>query len=246
MCFCVTIFILCQQISVATVKRVFINASSSSLPVFTNAHRPENLGHYLVPVEFKDEHNDSDFTLLQASTDKDCLSSDNQQVKDCVANDEERGTTGLLYLQQVSFDCILELRNEGNLLPTSSYIIARSYFDPFTGSSACQFLEAPGDSESTKSLSLMAGLSLSLRIKARDFDSSYEVWSESVSIPFQPSFSLDVTNVTLTSLQHSLPLSVSGTQQVLQSIQVCTYMYQIVLNYMYMYIHVECTWFVIL
>ncbi|XP_019850460.1 PREDICTED: nuclear pore membrane glycoprotein 210-like [Amphimedon queenslandica] len=204
------------EISVATVKRVYINVSSS-LPVFTNAHRLENLGHYLVPVEFKDEHNDSDFTLLQASTDKNCLS-ENQQVKDCVAN--ERGSPGLLYLQQVSFDCILELRNEGNLLPTSNYIIARSYFDPLTGSSACQLLEAPGDAESSKSLSLMSGLSLSLRVKARDFDSSYEVWSESVSVPFQPSFSLDVTNVTLTSLQHSLPLSISGTPQVLQSIQV--------------------------
>ena len=196
--------------------------STSSLPVFTNAHRPDNLGPYLVPVEFKDEHNDSDFTLLQASTDKDCLS-DNEQVKDCVTNEEKRGSSpGLLYLQQVSFDCILELRNEGNPLPTSNYIIARSIFDPHAGSSACQLLEVPGDAETSKSLSLMTGLSLNLRVKARDFDSSYEVWSESVSIPFQPAFSLDVTNVTLTSQQHSLPLSVSGTHHVLQSIQVCT------------------------
>ena len=170
----------------------------------------------MVPVEFKDEHNDSDLTLLQASTARGCLN--DSSSRECL---EDRETIPLSYLQQVYFDCYLELRKDGNALPTSNYIVAKPLFDPLTGSSACQLFEADiKDEEGSHTLSAMPDLSLGLRVKARDFDSSYEVWSERLSVPFLPAFSIDATNVSLTSLQHSVPLTISGVQHVLQTIQV--------------------------
>ena len=48
---------------------------SLPLPVFTNAPVQDERGPYQIPVEFKDEHNDTDFTDLVSSPSEDCLES---------------------------------------------------------------------------------------------------------------------------------------------------------------------------
>ena len=109
---------------------MFSVSSSSSLSVFTNVSRQDEVGTYLVPVEFKDEQNNTNFTLLSASPNKACLNGFNfegQQVSD-----------DTVYLQQVDYECILDLQNAGNVLLVSKFIIAKPFFDWTTGQSFCE------------------------------------------------------------------------------------------------------------
>ena len=106
-----------------TIQRVIFNlssiSSSSFLSVFTNSPRQDEVGTYLIPVELKDEQNNTDFTLLSASPNKACvngLNFDGHQVSD-----------DTMYLQQVDYECILDLQNAGNVLPVSKFVIAKPF-----------------------------------------------------------------------------------------------------------------------
>ena len=199
----------------ATIQRVIFNlssvSSSSSLSVFTNAPRQDEVGTYLIPVEFKDEQNNTDFTLLSASPNKACLNGHNfegQQVSD-----------DTVYLQQVDYECILDLQNAGNVLPVSKFIIAKPFFDWTTGQSFCELL--PGtDNDALGTLTTMSQLSLTLKVKAKDFGGTYEVFSHFLDIPFLPAFSVDISSVLLTSHKPTVLFTALGLSKVLQSLQV--------------------------
>ena len=187
--------------------------NSNIPPLFTNAQRPDELGPYLIPVEFKDEHNNTDFTLLQASPNKACLEG---IVKDNTLN----ALDDVIYLQQVKFDCVLELQSFGNVLLTSKYVASNPLFDHVTGRSYCNLLPVLDDDGARKTISTMDHLRLTLKVKAKDFDETYDVWSELLSIPFYPAFHCDIVNVSLTTYQHTSLLTISGLNTILNSLQV--------------------------
>ena len=181
------------------------------MSVFTNSPRQDEVETYLIPVEFKDEQNNTDFTFLTASPNKACLNGLNferQQVSD-----------GTIYLHQVDYECILDLQNAGNVLPVSKFIIAKPFFDWKTGQSFCELL--PGtDSDALGTLTTMSQLSLTLKVKAKDFDGTYEVFSQSLEVPFLPAFSIDISSVLLTSHKSTVLFTTLGLPKILQSLQV--------------------------
>ena len=66
----------------------------------------------------------------------------------------------------------------------------------------------------------MSRLSLTLKVKAKDFGGTYEVFSQSLDIPFLPAFSVDISSVLLTSHKPTVLLTALGLPKVLQSLQV--------------------------
>jgi nuclear pore complex protein Nup210 len=198
------------EISVATVQRVVFNlasvSSTSMPPLFTNSPVKINPSLYRIPVEFKDEHNSSDFTLLQAAQGGNCIEDYNDSMD------------GPVYLQQVHFDCILQLTSSGISLPTSQFIAASPIFDKSTGMSYC-VLDTAGDDGVGRTLSTMEDLVLHLKVRASDFDENYEVWSAPLPIPFVPAFHSDASQVLLTSEQSTVKITLSGHRSVLESIQ---------------------------
>ena len=204
----------------ATIQRVIFNlssiSSSSSLSVFTIAPRQDEIGTYLIPVEFKDEQNNIDFTLLSASPNKACLNGlnfDSHQLSD-----------GAIYLQQVDYETILSLQNVGNVLPVSKFVIAKPFFDWTTGQSFCELL--PGaDSDALGILTTMSQLSLTLKVKPKDFDGTYKMFSHSLEGPFLPAFSIDISSVLLTSHKPTVLFTALGLPKVLASLQVRKHYY---------------------
>lgn len=140
-------------------------------------------------------------------------------------------------------------RGGGGEIPVGNFISTRSIFDSLTGRSYCELYtplssspsfidDNSGGDSTTATLSSMPHLSLKLQVKGKDFDSTYEVLSEWLSVPFLPAFSLDQTNVTLTSLKHSALITVTGLSNVLHSIQVhVQYMYN---NNYEIRVHIQC------
>ncbi len=197
---------LSLQISVAALKRIAFTISSS-LPLFTNGPVQDERGPYRIPLEFKDEHNDTDFTELLTSSNEDCLN-DNRIVVD-----------SSVFIQQVDFQCIVELSDGPNTLNSMKFIYAKSVFDPLDGKSYCELLPSD-DKEASVTLSTLQGLRLSLKVKAGDFKGTYHVWSKVLEVPFVPAFSVDTTSVLLSPTEPSIQVKVSGLLKVLNTIQV--------------------------
>ena len=185
-------------------------SSSDPLPPFTNAPVQEEMGPYLIPVEFKDEQNDTDFTELISSPNKACLSG---------LDSVESSSTSNVFLQQVKFSCELELMNGPSFLNADIFVLAEPVFNLLNGRSYCQ-LYPTDDQEAVKVLSTMDRLRLILKVKASDFKEQYDVWSEGLEIPFSPAFSVDIGEVLLTPESPSVNIKVSGLPTVLNSIQV--------------------------
>ena len=196
----------------ATIKAVVVDAPDSS-SVFTNGERQEEIGPYRVPVAFKDEQNNTDFTELRASPIKACWSELNIES----ASSESPPTD--VFLQQVDFQCLLELSHSGNNLPVEKFIEAVPYFDLSTGLSYCE-LRPSSDASSLQLLSTKDNVVLNMKVKARDFDVTYEVSSQSQTIPFLPAFSVDMYHVRLSPTEHTVLVKLAGVPKVLQNVQV--------------------------
>ena len=197
----------CQQISVATLKRVvFAVPSNSPLSIFTNAPVQDERGPYRIHIEFKDEHNDTDFTKLLSSPNEDCLN-----------DGSVLGSSQ--FIQQIHFQCIVELSDGSNPLNAMKFILAKSVFDPLEGDSHCQLI-ASDDCLAAETLSTLQGLRLTLKVKASDFKETYSVLSNVLDVPFVPAFSVDTTRVLLSPTEPSIQVKVSGLLKVLNSIQV--------------------------
>ena len=185
-------------------------SSSSSLPIFTNAKRQEEIGPYFIPVEFKDEQNNTDFTALTTSPSKACLLTSNLKHQDSLYS---------AFLQQVDFQCFLELENAGSPVIASKFVRAEPFFDLATGNSFCELLPT-SDNRALETLSTMERLKLTLKVKASDFKGTYEVWSSGLEIPFLPAFYIDINDTLLTQTKPSSEVKVTGLTKILNSIQV--------------------------
>ena len=186
------------------------SSSSSSLPTFTNAKRQEEIGRYFIPVEFKDEQNNTDFTALTTSPSKACLLS--SDLKD-------QNSLYTAFLQQVDFQCFLELENAGSPVISSKFVRAEPFFDLATGNSFCELLPT-SDNRALETLSTMERLKLTLKVKASDFKGTYELWSSGLEIPFLPAFYIDISDTLLTQTKPSSEVKVTGLTKILNSIQV--------------------------
>ena len=202
------------EITVKRVEEVVIKANEKELPLFTNAPRREELGAYSVLVSFyhtqgprSTTHDKGYFTSLIVSPNPACSS-------------EASIESGGVYVQQVPFECLLELTNNGSPLDSQRFISTRAHFDHKYGTSSCVLLPIK-DHQAVEFLSVKDKLSLSLKVKAFDSASTYQVFSSALSVPLLPAFSLSRDNVTLTASDPSTTLSVTGLPRQLQAIQVC-------------------------
>ena len=207
------------EITVKRVEEVVIKTNEVDLPLFTNAQRQKELRVYSVPVSFYHTHTQGRttgpgifdkgyFTSLPVSPNPTCSS-------DLVG--EEEGGRG--YIQQVPFQCLLELKDSGSLLESQRFISARAHFDHKYGTSSC-FLLPNNDHQAVEFLSTKEKLSLSVKVKAFDSAGTYEVFSSPVSVPLLPAFSLSRDNITLTSADPSTTITVTGLPRQLQAIHV--------------------------
>lgn len=205
------------EITVKRVEEVVIKANEKELPLFTNAQRQKELGVYSVHVSFyhalgqreASGHDKGYFTSLTLSPNPACSS--------------EVGLTGRsgggLFIQQVPFQCLLELNDNGHPLETEQFIFAEPHFDPKYGTSSCYLL--PNNvHQAVEFLSTKDKLMLSLKVKAFDSAGTYEVFSSPLTVPLLPAFSLSRDNVTLTSTDTSTTITVTGLPHQLQAIQV--------------------------
>ena len=115
----------------ATIKTVVVDVPYAA-SVFTNGVRQEEMGPYRVTVAFKDEQNNTDFTELRASPVKACWSELN--IETACSNSPPTN----IFLQQVDYQCTLELLSSGNALPINKFMEAVPYFDSSTGLSYCE------------------------------------------------------------------------------------------------------------
>ena len=194
------------EVSVSKVQEVRFNMTDD-LSTFTNAYRQQELGVYRIPVEFLHTHSGAKFTLIRVSPKVAC-------------SKEVNSSEGDVYIQQVPFECVLELKDGGNLLAVRKFIKAESYFDSKSGSSFCNLIPTE-DPHAMETLSTISKLSLSLRVKASDRAQTYEVYSNRQSIPFVPAFSLSRKSITLTPSDAAVEITVTGLPKQLQALQVC-------------------------
>lgn len=187
---------------------------TGELPLYSNARRPDELGPYQLAVEFSHEHGPGPFTPLVMSPNKACAEGVNISH-----HDNETTPTTERYLQQVMFECIVELHSLGNALPASNFISVDAMFDHSTGESSCVLL-AVEELSAVESLSVMEELVLSLRAKAMDTLWTYEVFSDPVQIPFIPAFFIGERTVEIMGPESTCDLVVSGLAAQLNSIQV--------------------------
>ena len=202
--------------TVARIHEITFNFSRE-LPHFTNGPRQSDLGPYLVPVQFSPTLSGAEFTPLLISPNRAC-------------SQEINASNGAVYIQQVPFECLLELRNGGNVLSTERFIIAQPYFDAATGKSYCHLL-AVEDLRSVETLSTMQDLSLTLKVRAYDFAKTYSEVSRSVSIPFVSAFALSRYKLTLSASENTADIQVTGFTKQLYSLQVCHYYYNWVIDH---------------
>ena len=195
------------EVSVSKVHEVRFNVTDKILPTFTNAHRQQELGVYRIPVEFLHTQSGAKFTLVRVSPNVACSKEVNSSGED-------------VYIQQVPFECVLELKDGGNLLSVQKFIKAESYFDSKSGKSFCN-LAPMEDRHAMETLSTISKLSLSLRVKASDSTQTYEVYSGHQSIPFVPAFSLSRKSIILTPSDAAVEITVTGLPKQLQALQVC-------------------------
>ena len=207
-----------NQISVAKVQNVIFNITGD-LPTYSNALRPDELGSYQIMVDFQHEHGTGDFTPLTMSPNKACTGANHSLISN------ETTPTRDHYLEQVAFECVLELHNSatGTVLMASNFIQANSLFNSETGDSAC-VLSPVEDLSAVESLAVMDDLVLTMRVKAMDYNWTYEVLSEQINIPFVPAFFIGEKEVNITGADLPAEVIVSGLPKQLHSIQVCVYM----------------------
>lgn len=193
------------EIAISKVHEVIFNVGES-LPTFTNAQMQQELGVYTIPVKFLQTATGEEFSLLQVSPNKGCLAD---------INASEHGT----YIQQVPFQCILEMKGNRNVVSASKFVQAEALYEPTTGRSFCQ-LNAVEDDHAVEMLSTLEELSLVLVVKAYDFAKTYEVFSKNMKIPFLPAFSVSRKHLILSPTDTDAEISVTGLPEQLQALQV--------------------------
>ena len=194
------------EVTVSKVQGIQFNITDT-LPIFTNAQRQRELGAYRIPVEFLHAQNGAEFALIQVSPKVACSS-------------EVNSSEGDIYIQQVPFECLLELNDGGSMLNVQKFIKAESYFDPKSGRSFCNLIPIE-DHHAVETLSTITKLSLLLRVKASDRTQTYEVHSSHLSTPFIPAFSLSRKSIVLTPSDATVEITVTGLPKQLRSLQVC-------------------------
>ena len=193
------------EIAITKVQEVIINVGES-LPTFTNARLQQELGVYTIPVKFLQAATGEEFSLLHVGPNKGCLTE---------VNASEHGT----YIQQVPFQCILEMKGNRNVVSASKFVQAEAVFESTTGRSFCQ-LNALEDDHAVEMLSTMEELSLVLVVKAYDYARTYEVFSKNMKIPFLPAFSVSRKHLILSPTDTDAEISVTGLPEQLQALQV--------------------------
>eukprot|EP00731_Ephydatia_muelleri_P025269 Em0017g352a len=169
-------------------------------------HQRSELGPYLVPVQFSHTPSGGEFTPLLISPNRAC-------------SEEVNASNGAVYIQQVQFECLLELKNGGSTLSTERFIVAQSHFDAATGKSYCHLM-AVEDVRSVETLATMQGLSLFLRVRAFDFAKTYSEVSRSLGVPFVPAFALSRYKLTLSPSENAADIQVTGSLKQLYTLQV--------------------------
>ena len=156
------------EITVSKVSEVVFN-TSSGLSVFTNAPRQEELGDYRIRVDFCHSGEEEQFSPIQVSPNKVCA----EEVGITNPSDESQ-----LFIQQVPFECILELKDrDGVALPAAKYFTSEAHFDGRSGLSYCK-LGGTSDPLSSETLAVIDGLSLMLTVRAFDSSQTYQVFSQ--------------------------------------------------------------------
>lgn len=199
------------EITVAKVGQIVFDVDSSNVPTFTNGRRLRELGDYLIPVRFL-QVNGEEFSPLHSSPDKECLrrTSGNQGVWEGA------------WLQQVPFECHLELReHDGSNAMAVEYVVTETTFDQSTGATFCKLL--PLDTDAAKRLSVRDSLQLSLKVVAFDLPRTYSVTSEKLDIPFVSAFYIERKEVILSGEDSSTELIVRGLPKLLQTLKVSIY-----------------------
>ncbi len=196
------------EITVSKINRIGFPLPSTSLPSFTNGHRKSELGFYKIPVEFYHSGSETFSPLLISPA---CRN---------ISND----STGT-YLQQVEFECQLELKTGNNSpLLAARFIVADSTFDPDTGESYCT-LGPTEDMIVAETISTDNGLSLTLQVKVVDRLDTYQITSPNLKVPFVPAFVLNREEVRLGPGETSAVVKVTGLPQQLQSLKVSLYVF---------------------
>ena len=188
------------EITVSKVEHVQFSASLT--PTFTNAQRKPELGSYRIPVQFYHSNNEL-FSPLYTSP----------------ACSNDSNTSGSTYLQQVPFQCKLELKEaNNNPLFALKYITVDSIFDATNGQSYCEL--GPADAVFRETIATTDRLSLSLQVRVFDLLKSYEVLSMSSKVPFVPAFVLSRDKIRLGSGETFADVKVTGLPQQLQELKV--------------------------
>ena len=197
------------EITVAKVERIELGIDSDDIPVFTNGHRHRGLGDYVIPVKFFLATNET-FTPLHFSPDKRCVGH---------GSSRHGAARSGAWLQQVSFECQLELSEpDGSNAIAMEYIAAEASFDMSSGMSYCKLL--PSETASAGGLAVKEDMQLRLKVIAGDFSRMYFVVSEQLDIPFVPAFYIDRKEVYLSVKDVSTELIVRGLNKQLQALKV--------------------------
>ena len=200
------------EITVDKVAHVTFNVSREQLQPFTNSHRRDEAGGYHVPVDFLLPNRDH-LTPIHTSPNKECV-----KIKmDALPTSPQ----GIHYIQQVPFDCQLELNDHmGADAMATKFIEAQATFDPYSSASYCKLLPSPRNINSGEALSTRDGLKLSMKVMAYDFSRTYFIVSESLDVPFIPAFFVSRKKVLLNAADTSVEVTISGLPQQLQALKV--------------------------
>ena len=156
-------------------------------------------------MKFVQPSTGEEFSLLRVGPNRGC----SQEV-----NTSEHGT----YIQQVPFECILELKSDRNVVPVNRFIQANAVFEQTSGESFCQL--SPIDHGAVETLSTMEKTLLTVVVKAYDYTKTYEVFSQSMNVPFVPAFSVSRSHITLTPTDTAAEVTVTGLPEQLRALQV--------------------------
>ena len=196
------------EITVAKVDRVVFDVDSGNMATFTNGRRQHRLGDYHVPVRFLQVNGD-EFSPLYTSSNTECLRR--------TSGDE--GAWPGARVQQVPFECYLELREHGGLnAMATEYMGTEAVFDLLTGTASCKLL--PLVTDSAGALSIKDGLQLSLKVVVFDLFRTYSVTVKDLAVPFVPAFYIERKQVVLSMSDSSTELVVRGLPKQLQTIKV--------------------------
>jgi len=200
------------EITVVKVEKVEVGVAGVNPSIFTNGRRVRSLGEYRVPVAFFHDANSS-FTAVYFSSDKRCVGQGGEHAEGVARGVAE------VQLQQVAFDCQLEMRDrEGSGIPAEEYILAEATFDASTGASFCRL--SPKETTTAEELASREDLQLRLKVVAGDFSRSYFVASEKLDVPFVPAFYVGRKDVYISAREGATEISVTGVKRQLQALKV--------------------------